>query len=76
MEAGMAGVSVVGPDGGETMQIGPVGVRILEDGSSTAIAAGRPPTGRALIEAMRPYATEPAGDTGPASPPFDQTETL
>jgi len=31
----MTGVSVVGPDGGEPIQIGPVRVRILEDGTTT-----------------------------------------
>ena len=31
----MADVSVVGPDGGESIQLGPTRVRILEDGSTT-----------------------------------------
>jgi len=31
----MADVSVVGPDGGESIQLGPTRVRILEDGTTT-----------------------------------------
>ena len=31
----MADVSIVGPDGGETIQLGPTRMRILEDGSTT-----------------------------------------
>ena len=33
-------VSVTGPDGGEAIQIGPVQMRILEDGSTTAHRLG------------------------------------
>jgi quercetin dioxygenase-like cupin family protein len=36
----MTGVSVTGPDGGEAIQIGPVQMRILEDGSTTAHRLG------------------------------------
>jgi mannose-6-phosphate isomerase-like protein (cupin superfamily) len=36
----MADVSVVGPDGGETIRLGPVQLRILEDGSTTAHRLG------------------------------------
>ena len=35
-----AGVSVVGPDGGESIQLGPTLMRILEDGSSTGHRLG------------------------------------
>src|ERR1700734_981421 len=34
------GVSVVGPDGGESIQLGPTLMRILEDGSSTGHRLG------------------------------------
>jgi quercetin dioxygenase-like cupin family protein len=33
-------VSVVGPDGGETIQLGPAQIRILEDGSTTGHRLG------------------------------------
>jgi mannose-6-phosphate isomerase-like protein (cupin superfamily) len=36
----MADVSVVGPTGGETIQIGPVRIRILEDGGTTGHRLG------------------------------------
>ena len=36
----MAQVSVVGPDGGESIQLGPTLMRILEDGSSTGHRLG------------------------------------
>ncbi len=36
----MAQVSVVGPDGGESIQLGPVRMRILEDGSTTGHRLG------------------------------------
>jgi len=36
----MTDVSVVSPDGGEAIQIGPVRLRILEDGSTTAHRLG------------------------------------
>ena len=36
----MAQVSVVGPDGGETIQLGPTRMRILEDGSTTGHRLG------------------------------------
>ena len=36
----MAPVSVVGPDGGESIQLGPTLMRILEDGSTTAHRLG------------------------------------
>ncbi len=36
----MTNVSVVGPDGGETIQLGPARVRILEDGTTTAHRLG------------------------------------
>src|SRR5215469_948986 len=36
----MAEVSVTGPTGGETIQIGPVRIRILEDGGTTAHRLG------------------------------------
>ena len=49
----MAQVSVVGPDGGESIQLGPTRMRILEDGSTTGHRLGmgrspwpRTPTGR------------------------------
>jgi mannose-6-phosphate isomerase-like protein (cupin superfamily) len=35
-----AGVSVVGPDGGESIQLGPTSMRILEDGSTTGHRLG------------------------------------
>jgi 2-methylaconitate cis-trans-isomerase PrpF/quercetin dioxygenase-like cupin family protein len=35
-----AGVSVVGPDGGESIQLGPTRMRILEDGSTTGHRLG------------------------------------
>jgi quercetin dioxygenase-like cupin family protein len=35
-----AGVSVVGPDGGESIQLGPARMRILEDGSTTGHRLG------------------------------------
>ena len=35
-----AGVSVTGPDGGEPIQLGPVRMRILEDGSTTGHRLG------------------------------------
>ena len=36
----MAKVSVVGPDGGESIQLGPARMRILEDGSTTGHRLG------------------------------------
>jgi mannose-6-phosphate isomerase-like protein (cupin superfamily) len=36
----MANVSVVGPDAGETLQLGPTRMRILEDGTTTAHRLG------------------------------------
>jgi mannose-6-phosphate isomerase-like protein (cupin superfamily) len=36
----MADVSVVGPDGGEAIRLGPVQMRIMEDGSTTAHRLG------------------------------------
>jgi mannose-6-phosphate isomerase-like protein (cupin superfamily) len=36
----MSAVSVVGPDGGELIQLGPVQIRILEDGSATGHRLG------------------------------------
>jgi quercetin dioxygenase-like cupin family protein len=36
----MAHVSVVGPDGGESIRLGPVRMRILEDGSTTGHRLG------------------------------------
>ena len=36
----MAQVSVVGPDGGESIQLGPTRIRILEDGSTTGHRLG------------------------------------
>ena len=36
----MAPVSVVGPDGGESIQLGPTLMRILEDGSTTGHRLG------------------------------------
>jgi mannose-6-phosphate isomerase-like protein (cupin superfamily) len=36
----MAQVSVTGPDGGESIQLGPVRMRILEDGSTTGHRLG------------------------------------
>jgi quercetin dioxygenase-like cupin family protein len=36
----MAQVSVVGPDGGESIQLGPARMRILEDGSTTGHRLG------------------------------------
>jgi quercetin dioxygenase-like cupin family protein len=36
----MTGVSVMGPDDGETIQIGPARIRILEDGSTTSHRLG------------------------------------
>ena len=36
----MSEVSVVGPDGGETIQLGPTQMRILEDGSTTGHRLG------------------------------------
>ena len=36
----MAQVSVVGPDGGESIQLGPTRMRILEDGSTTGHRLG------------------------------------
>ncbi|MFI1068434.1 cupin domain-containing protein [Streptomyces puniciscabiei] len=36
----VATVSVVGPDGGETIQLGPTTMRILEDGSTTGHRLG------------------------------------
>src|SRR6201982_360021 len=39
-EAVMTRVSVVGPDGGETMRLGPTQMRILEDGSTTGHRLG------------------------------------
>lgn len=36
----MSRVSVIGPDGGETIQLGPVQMRILEDGSTTGHRLG------------------------------------
>ena len=36
----MAQVSVVGPDGGESIQLGPTLMRILEDGSTTGHRLG------------------------------------
>ncbi len=36
----MTGVSVVGPGAGETIQIGPVQMRILEDGATTGHRLG------------------------------------
>jgi quercetin dioxygenase-like cupin family protein len=36
----MAQVSVVGPDGGESIQLGPVRMRIMEDGSTTGHRLG------------------------------------
>lgn len=36
----MADISVVGPAGGESIQLGPVRMRILEDGSTTAHRLG------------------------------------
>ena len=36
----MAHVSVIGPDGGESIQLGPVRMRILEDGSTTGHRLG------------------------------------
>jgi mannose-6-phosphate isomerase-like protein (cupin superfamily) len=36
----MTSVSIVGPDGGEVIELGPARVRILEDGSATAHRIG------------------------------------
>jgi quercetin dioxygenase-like cupin family protein len=36
----MANVSIVGPDGGEVIELGPARVRILEDGAATAHRLG------------------------------------
>jgi quercetin dioxygenase-like cupin family protein len=36
----MSGVSVVGPDDGETIQLGPARIRILEDGATTGHRLG------------------------------------
>jgi mannose-6-phosphate isomerase-like protein (cupin superfamily) len=36
----MSGVSVVGPDGGEAIQLGPTRMRILEDGTTTGHRLG------------------------------------
>ena len=36
----MTSVSMVGPDGGETIQLGPVRMRIIEDGSTTGHRLG------------------------------------
>jgi mannose-6-phosphate isomerase-like protein (cupin superfamily) len=36
----MADVSIVGPDGGEVIELGPARVRILEDGAATAHRLG------------------------------------
>jgi quercetin dioxygenase-like cupin family protein len=36
----MTDISVVGPDGGEAIQLGPIRMRILEDGSTTAHRLG------------------------------------
>ena len=36
----MAKISVVGPDGGESIQLGPTRVRILEDGAATEHGLG------------------------------------
>jgi mannose-6-phosphate isomerase-like protein (cupin superfamily) len=36
----MTDVSVVGPDGGESIQLGPIRIRILEDGSTTGHRLG------------------------------------
>lgn len=36
----MSGVSVVGPDGGEAIRLGPVTMRILEDGATTGHRLG------------------------------------
>jgi hypothetical protein len=36
----MAQVSVVGPNGGEPIQLGPTPMRILEDGSTTGLRLG------------------------------------
>ena len=36
----MSGVSVVGPDGGELVELGPAVIRILEDGTTTAHRLG------------------------------------
>ncbi len=36
----MADMSIVGPDGGESIQLGPTRMRILEDGSTTSHRLG------------------------------------
>jgi hypothetical protein len=57
----MADASIVGPQGGEAIQLGPIRMRILEDGATTAHRLGIDDDN--VIEVMARYATEPADQT-------------
>ena len=76
-----ADVSVVGPDGGESIQLGPTRMRILEDGSTTGHRLGdrrdhpgaRTPTGR---RSTATPGTTRASTSCPARPGFTVGETV